>query len=163
VSERVAEGDPFDSAAPVAGVVNTSQGNERCAVETADGARLIFARALEGNLTDHDLYVALAGGGQWDTVARLDSVSQPGADDRSLAIVEPEVDGENMLFVGRGARILEARWSGGYIAGAEVVSMHDELVVPGAELVSGVWVSPDGSEIWFGACGATCAIYRAVR
>ena len=163
VSDRVAEGDPFDNAAPVAGVVNTSQGNERSAVQTADAARLIFARALEGNLVDHDVYVALDGGGQWDTVARLEAVSQPGGDERSLAIVESEVDDENMLFVSRGARIVEARWSGGYIAGAEVVSMHDELVVPDAELVSGVWVSHDGSEIWFGACGATCAIYRAVR
>ena len=43
VSDRVAEGDPFDNAAPVAGVVNTSQGNERSAVQTADAARLILA------------------------------------------------------------------------------------------------------------------------
>jgi hypothetical protein len=163
VSERVAEGDPFDNAEPVAGVVNTSNGNERAAVLTEDGARLIFARALDGNLGDHDVYVAVDGGGQWDTVTRLEAVSQQGTDERSMAIVESAVDDENLLFVTRAARILEARWSGGYIAGAEVVSMHDELVVKDAEVVSGVWVAPDGSEIWFGACGATCAIYRAVR
>lgn len=161
VSDRLAPGDPFDGASPVAGVVNTSRGNERAAVPTADATRLVFARSLDVDLADHDLYVALEGGGQWDAVTRLEAVSQAGSDERSLAIVEQ--DDVNMLFVSRGNRILEARWSGGYIAGAEVVSEHDELVVADATSVSGVWVSPDGSEIWFGACGASCSIYRAVR
>ncbi len=160
ISQRSAPGDAFDGAGLVAGVVNTSHGNERSAVPTADGARLLFARALDVDLADHDVYVALLDGEQWDTVARLEAVSQPGADERSLAIAEGD---QNMLFVSRGDRILEARWTGGYIAGAEVVSEHDELVVPDTDVVSGVWVAPDGSEIWFGACGSTCGIYRAVR
>jgi hypothetical protein len=161
VSQRLADGDPFDSAAQVPGVVNTANGNERSAVRTGDASRLLFARALEVDLADHDVYVALESGGQWDTVARLDAVSLPGIDERSLAIVE---GGDvNMLFVARGAEIIEARWSGGYVAGAEVVWEHDELMVADATFVSGVWVAPDGSEIWFGACGTTCGIYRAVR
>lgn len=159
-SKRLAAGDPFDSAAPLAGVVNTPHGNERGAVPTADGSRLLFARALDVAPGDHDVYVALAGGGQWDTVARLDAVSEVGTDERSLAIVEGD---QNMLFVSRGARVIEARWTGGYLAGAEIVSLHDELVVADADRVSGVWLAPDGSEIWFAACGASCAIYRAVR
>ena len=161
VSTRPGEGDAFETAVEVPGVVNTANGNERSAVRTADASRLLFARALDGDQGDHDVYVALEGGGQWDTVARVEAVSQPGADERSLAIVEgAEV---NMLFVARGARIIEARWSGGYVAGAEVVWEHDELMVADATMVSGVWVAPDGSEIWFGACGETCAVYRAVR
>ena len=161
VSERLAEGDPFDSAVQVPGVVNTDNGNERSAVRTADASRLLFARALDSDLADHDVYVALEAGGQWDTVSRVEPVSQADADERSIAIVE---GGEvNTLFVARGGQIIEARWSGGYIAGAEVVSEHAELMVPGATVVSGVWAAPDGSEIWFGACGETCNVYRAVR
>jgi hypothetical protein len=160
VSERLAEGDPFDTAVQVPGVVNTDNGDERSAVRTADASRLLFTRALDTDLADHDVYVALEAGGQWDTVARVEPVSQPDADERSLAIVEGGA--VNSLFVARGERIIEARWSGGYIAGAEVVWEHDELMVAGAT-VSGVWVAPDGSEIWFGACGETCNVYRAVR
>ena len=160
MAERAEPGDPFEAAIGVPGVVNTPNGNERSAARTADAARLLFARALDTDLGDHDVYVALEAGGQWDTVARVEAVSKPGGDERSLAIVEGEV---NMLFVARGAQIIEAHWSGGYIAGAEVVSQHDELVVPDTTSVSGVWVAPDGSEIWFGACADTCSIYRAVR
>lgn len=159
VSSRLAVTDPFDGSAPAPGVVNTSKGNERGAASSADQTRLVFARALDVDLGDHDVYLALEGGGQWDSVARIEGVSQAGADERSVAVVEAT----RTLFVSRGDRIVEARWSGGFIAGAEVVSVHDELVVAGAELVSGVWAAPDGDEIWFGACGTTCAVYRAVR
>lgn len=159
VSDRLAVTDPFDGAMPVAGVVNTSKGDERAAVGTADGTRLLFARALEADPADYDVYLALDSGGQWDTVARIESLALAGEDESSVAVV----DDARLIFVGRGDRIVEARWSGGFIAGAEVVAVHDELAVAGAERISGVWASPDGSEIWFGACGATCAIYRAAR
>ena len=159
VSDRLATTDPFDAAAPVAGVVNTSQGDERAAVGTVDGNRLVFARALGVDPADHDVYLALESGEQWDTVARVDVLAVAGEDEHSVAMAEAT----QSLFVGRGDRIVEARWSGGFIAGAALVAVHDELVVAEAERVSGLWAAPDGSEIWFGACGDTCAIYRAVR
>jgi hypothetical protein len=160
MSERLAVTDAFDSAAAVPGVVNTTHGNERGAVRTADGAWLLFARALEVTPSDHDLYLAQDGGGQWDTVARLDALSMAGVDERSAALVE----GARTLFATRGDRIVEARWTGADIASAEVVAVHDELAVTGTESLSGVWASPDGSEIWFAACAqGSCSIYRAVR
>jgi len=159
VSDRPAVTDSFDAAAPVAGVVNTSQGDERAAVSTAESDRLVFARALSASPADHDVYLALQGGGQWDTVARVELLALAGEDEHSVAIVEAT----RSLFVARGDRIVEARWSGGFIAGAEVVTVHDELEVAGAVRLSGLWAAPDGSEIWFGACSETCAIYRAVR
>lgn len=159
MSERLAVTDTFDTAGPVAGVVNTSQGDERSASEAIDGTRLVFARAIDADVADHDVYLALENGGQWDTVSRIEALALVGTDERSVAVVEAN----RTLFVGRGDRIVEARWSGGLISGAEVVATHDELLVSGADRIAGIWASPDGSEIWFGACGATCAIYRAVR
>jgi hypothetical protein len=44
-----------------------------------------------------------------------------------------------------------------------VIGAHDELLVAGATLVSGVWAAPDAKQIWFGACADTCGVYRAVR
>jgi hypothetical protein len=160
VSERLAVTDAFEASVPVPGVVNTSHGDERGAAWTADGTRLLFARALDVTPTDHDLYLAQDGGGQWDTVARLDALSTVGVDERSAALVE----GARTLFATRGDQIVEARWTGEDIASAEVVAVHDELAVTGTEILSGVWASPDGREIWFGACAqGVCSIYRAVR
>ena len=160
LSERLGTTDPFDSAAPVTGVVNTANGDERSAVRTADGTHLVFTRALDIDIGDHDVYLAVDGGGQWDTVERIPGVSMASADERSVALVE----GLRSLFVTRNATIVEARWSGDDIASAEVVAVHDELTVAGAILISGLWVAPDGGEIWFGACDqAGCVLYRAVR
>lgn len=158
-SERAELTAGFDTAGPVTGAVNTSRGSERWAARTADAAGLVFARALEATPADHDLYLARDAGGQWDTVAHLAGLSLAGSDERAVALVE----GQRTLFVSRGERIVEARWTGDDLASAEVVGAHDELLVAGATLVSGVWAAPDGSEIWFGACADTCSIYRAVR
>ena len=159
VSERVDVTAGFDTAAPVAGAVNTSRGSERWAARTADGSALVFARALEGAPDDHDLYLARDRGGQWDTVAHLPQLSAADGDERSLAVVEEE----KTLFFSRGEHIIEARWTGDDLATAEVFGVHDELLVAGATLVSGVWASADAKEIWFGACTDTCDVYRAIR
>jgi hypothetical protein len=159
VSSRVAPSDPFDGTGPVAGVVNTAHGDERGAAQAQGGTWLVFARALDAAPDDHDVYLALAGGGQWDTVARIPALAVAGTDERAAALVEAT----RSLFVARGDRIVEARWTGDDVASAEVVAVHDELAVEGATAISGVWLSPDGGEIWFAACGATCALYRAVR
>jgi hypothetical protein len=156
-----ARADPtanFDTGQPIPGVVNTSHGIERWAARTGDKTQLLFARALDVAPTDNDLYLAHEAGGQWDTVARLAGLSLAGSDERSLALVE----GQKTLFVSRGEHIFEARWKDD-IAGAEVIGAHDELLVAGATVVSGVWAAPDASEIWFGACIETCGVYRAVR
>jgi hypothetical protein len=159
LSERVDRTVGFDTAAPLTGVVNTSHGIERWAARTGDATRLLFARALDSSTVDSDLYLARDASGQWDTAERLPGLSAAGSDERSLALLEDS----NTIFFSRGERILEARWSGDDIASAEVIGAHDELLVAGATLVSGVWAKPDGSEIWFGACSDTCAVYRAVR
>lgn len=159
VSSRAAPGDPFDGAGPVAGVVNTAHGDERGAAQAADAVQLFFARALDAAPDDHDVYLALAGGGQWDTVARVPALAAAGSDERAVALVEAT----HSLFVAAGDRIAEARWAGEEAASAELVAVHDELAVDGATAIAGLWVSPDGGEIWFAACGASCAIYRAVR
>lgn len=160
VSERPAVTDGFETAVQVTGAVNTTHGSERWAARTADATGLLFARALDAAPTDHDLYLARDRGGLWDTVVRLPGLSLAGSDERSLALVE----GEKTLFVSRAERIYEARWTGDDIASAELIGAHDELLVAGATLVSGVWAAPDGKEIWFGACTAdACGVYRAVR
>jgi len=157
VSERADVADEFVTAAPLAGAVNTAHGSERWAARTADGSALVLARALEGTPDDHDLYLARERGGQWDTVAHLPALSD--GDERSLALVEEQ----KTLFFSRGERIFEARWTGDDLASAEVIGAHDELLVAGATLVSGVWAAPDAKQIWFGACAETCGVYRAVR
>ncbi len=159
-SGRLAPGDPFDGLSVVPGVANTFYGDERSAVATADFTHLLFARALDVDIADHDIYLAESGGGQWDTVARVAGVSLAGADERSVALVEPA----RTLFVSRGADIVEAGWTGDDIATAQPVFIHGELAVAGATLVSGIWASADGKQIWFGSCDENgCAIYRAVR
>jgi hypothetical protein len=158
-SDRLDDMATFDTALPLPGVVNTSHGSERWAVRTADKTQLLFARALDAAPGDNDLYLARDMGGQWDTAVRVAGVSLPGDDERSLALVEEQ----KTLFVSRGGRIFEARWKGDDIAGAEVLGPHDELQVAGATVVSGVWAAPDASEIWFGACGESCGVYRAIR
>jgi hypothetical protein len=159
VSGRTSLTVGFDTAQPLPGVVNTPHGIERWAAPTSDGTQLLFARALDATPTDSDLYLAHAVGGQWDTAARLPGLSLADSDERSLALVEEQ----KTLFVSRGGRIVEARWNGDDIAGAEVLGPHDELQVAGTTVVSGVWAAPDASEIWFAACDDTCGVYRAIR
>ena len=119
-SSRTQVGDAFDIASEVPGVVNTSFGNERGAAANAEHTRLVFGRALDLDLPDHDLYLARAGGAQWDTVERLDTVSHGR---RRRAVGRPG-RGAKLLFVSRGDRILEARWEGDELIGAEVVAVH---------------------------------------
>jgi hypothetical protein len=157
LSSRKSRTDPFPGAVPIAGVVNTAAGDERGVARTGDASTLLFARSLEGSLTDHDLYRASLAGGHWDTVERLAGASSEGASERHVAIAEAA----RLLFFVRDERIVEARWDGGDL---EELLVHDELFPAGATATLGVWVSPDGREIWFGACEpADCALYRAAR
>ena len=51
---------------------------------------MLFTRAPESNPADHDVYLARLAGGQWNTVERVDRLSELGANDHSVALVESQ-------------------------------------------------------------------------
>jgi hypothetical protein len=151
----------FDSASGVDGGVNTFRGDERSPQVSADGTAMLFTRATEKALMDHDVYLARFESGQWNTIERIDALSMADADERSIALVEER----KAFFYIRDGHIHEALWTGDDPTGIAVDVVHDELDADPLDSKVGVWASPDGSEIWFDSNRGAAAqqIYRAVR
>ncbi len=150
----------FDSAQPVAGAVNTVLGDERSPQVSAGGGAMLFTRAAEETLGDHDVYLARFEGGQWNTIERVASLSDADSDERSLSLAE----GRKALFFVRDDQIHEVLWTADQPGEIAAHVVHDELDVAPLDLKIGVWASPDGSEVWFDSNrGGPQQIYRAVR
>ncbi len=158
VSKR--ETGPFQLASNVEGGVDTLLGDERSPQVSADGTAMLFARSQEKTPTDHDLYLARLEGGQWNTIERLDALSEVGANERSLALVEER----KAIFYVRDDQIHEALWSGDGPDAIAIDIVHEELDAATLDAKVGVWSSADGTEIWFDSSrGGPQQIYRAVR
>ncbi len=150
----------FDTAGEVPGTVNTLLGDERSAQVSAGATFMLFTRAPEAALLDHDVYLTHFEGGQWNTVERVDALSAAGTNDHSVALVE---DMRTVFYI-RDEQIHEALWVGTDPSVVALDMVHDELDAAPLDAKVGLWVSADGSEIWFdsGRSGAQ-QIYRAVR
>ena len=151
---------PFDTAAPVAGGVNTLLGDERSPQVTGDGKVMLFARSGEPTPANHDVYLARLEGGQWNTIALVGELSAPGGNERSLGLVEAR----KALFFIRDDQIHEVLYTGDEPTSVAVEVVHAELDSAPLDSKIGLWASPDGTEIWFDSnrSGAP-QIYRAVR
>ena len=160
VSVRPGGVGPFDTAAEVLGAVNTQLGDERSAQVSASATWMLFTRSSEKAMLDHDVYLTRFEGGQWNTVERVAALSAAGKNDRSVALVE---DLRTVFFI-RDEHIHEAIWQGDDPTDIALEVVHEELDATPLDNKVGLWVSPDGSEIWFdsGRSGAQ-QIYRAVR
>lgn len=160
VSRRPGGVGGFETAEPIAGAVNTIIGDERSAQLFASAETMLFTRAAEATPLDHDVYLARFEGGQWNTIDRVEGLSAAGANDSSLALVEERAT----VFVIRDNQIHEAIWAGDDPTDIALTVVHDELDATPLDSKIGLWVSEDGSEVWF-ASNRTGAhqIWRAVR
>lgn len=158
VSVRVS--GPFEVAELVTGGVNTVLGDERSPQVMAGGQVMLFTRAPEKAPEDHDVYLARHEGGQWNTIELVRELSVADANERSVAVVEER----KAIFFIRGDQIHEAIWTGEEPTDLAVAVVHHELDASRLDAKSGVWASPDGTEVWFDSnrTGAQ-QIYRAVR
>jgi hypothetical protein len=125
---------------------------------------MLVARANSTSPGDGDLYLARlsAGSEQWDTIERIDALSEAGHDERSVFAV-PAL---RRLFFVRDGQIWEAQWVGDDLRQVAWSEVHPELDGADAdkEVKAGVWVSPEGSEIWFSSDrSGAMQLYRAVR
>ena len=151
---------PFDDAKPVTGAVNTLLGDERSPQVFTDGTVMLFSRAAEATPADHDVYLARFEGSQWNTVERVTGLSNADSDEHALSLVEAR----KAIFFIRDRRIHEAIWSGDDSTEVAHEIVHNELDADPLDDKSGVWSSPDGTEIWFDSNrSGTQQIYRSVR
>jgi hypothetical protein len=151
---------PFDAAKGVDGGVNTALGDERSPQIAAGGDLMLFTRAPEAAMGDHDVYLARLEGGQWNTIERVIALSNTGADERAVGLVE---DRRAIFFI-RDEQIHEAIWVGDDPTELAVEIVHDELDASPLDVKVGVWSSPDGTEVWFDSNrSGVHQIYRAVR
>lgn len=159
-STRPGAGGGFDSAKAVDGAVNTALGDERSPQIAAAGDLMLFTRAPEAAMMDHDVYLARLEGGQWNTIERVTALSNTGANERSVAMVETR---QTIFFI-RDEQIHEAIWIGDHPTELAVEIVHDELDASPLDVKVGVWSSPDGTEVWFDSNrSGVHQIYRAVR
>ena len=151
---------PFNSAVPVTGAVNTLLGDERSPQVFTGGTVMLFSRAAEATPADHDVYLARFEGSQWNTIERVTGLSNADSDEHALALVEAR----KAIFFIRDQQIHEAIWTGDDATEVALEIVHDELDADPLDAKSGLWSSPDGTEVWFDSNrSGTQQIYRAVR